>query len=58
MRSLTFFNQIKNIMKTDRVFAINETKPLTRSYLEIIIDFDKEFQKDYISHIENNGYFT
>ncbi len=58
MRLLMFFNQIKNIIKTDRVLATNEKKLLTRSHLKVVIDLDKEFQKDYTSYIENNEYFT
>jgi hypothetical protein len=57
MKSLTFFNQIKNIIKTDRILATNEKTPLIRPHLEVVIDLDKEFQKNYTSYIENNGYF-
>ena len=56
-RLLTFSNQIKNIAKTARVFAVNEKKTLSRSHLKIVIDLDKEFQKDYHGYIENNTYF-
>lgn len=51
-----FVNQIKNIVKTARALAVNENKTLSRSHLEIVIDLDKEFQKDYHGHIESNGY--
>jgi len=56
MKVLMFFNQIKNIVKTARALAAIEEKPLSRSHLEVVIDLDKEFQKDYTGH--NSTYYT
>ncbi|KAL8698908.1 MAG: hypothetical protein Q9201_006308 [Fulgogasparrea decipioides] len=39
--------QIKNMVSTAHTLAVNEMVPLSRSHLEIVIDLDKEFQKDY-----------
>ncbi|KAL2044439.1 hypothetical protein N7G274_003144 [Stereocaulon virgatum] len=39
--------QIKNIISTAHALTVNEKVPLSRSHLEIVIDLDKEFQKDY-----------
>ena len=35
------------MMSSAYTLAINEMVPLSRSHLEIVIDLDKEFQKDY-----------
>ncbi|KAL9582655.1 MAG: hypothetical protein Q9212_003177 [Teloschistes hypoglaucus] len=39
--------QIKNIISTAHALAVNEMAPLSRSHLEIVIELDKEVQKDY-----------
>ncbi|KAL8626238.1 hypothetical protein Q9189_008078 [Teloschistes chrysophthalmus] len=39
--------QIKNMINTAHALAVDEMVPLSRSHLEIVIDLDKEFQKDY-----------
>ncbi|KAL8698333.1 MAG: hypothetical protein Q9201_006630 [Fulgogasparrea decipioides] len=39
--------QIKNMISTAHALAVNEMVPLSRSHLEIVIELDKEFQKDY-----------
>ncbi|KAL8875267.1 MAG: hypothetical protein Q9198_006348 [Flavoplaca austrocitrina] len=39
--------QIKNMISTAHALAVSEMVPLSRSHLEIVIDLDKEFQKDY-----------
>jgi hypothetical protein len=40
IRSLTLFNQIKNIIKTARTLVVYENKTLSRSHLKIVIDLD------------------
>ncbi|KAI4103533.1 MAG: hypothetical protein L6R37_003750 [Teloschistes peruensis] len=40
-------NSIKNMINTAHALAVDEMVPLSRSHLEIVIDLDKEFQKDY-----------
>jgi len=35
------------MISTAHALAVNETMPLSRSHLEIVIELDKEFQKDY-----------
>lgn len=35
------------MINTAHALAVNEMVSLSRSHLEIVIDLDKEFQKDY-----------
>jgi hypothetical protein len=40
-------DRFPNMISTAHALVVNETVPLSRSHLEIVIDLDKEFQKDY-----------
>lgn len=35
------------MISTSHALAVSEEMPLSRLHLEIVIDLDKEFQKDY-----------
>jgi hypothetical protein len=44
------------MITTAHALAVNEMVPLSRLYLEVVIDLDEEFQKDYngAGQIANN----
>ena len=48
------------MITTAHALAVEERVPLTRSHLELVIDLDKEFQKDYngAGQIANNMSYT